>query len=137
MSRSYGVRQRHRRIKGGKGAMLPPELGPNKFQERPPGATRMQENFLAARAPPWTPLRVQGGAPAAKKGTKWHSHTPSWWGGGWLFPPQELHPRSLSFWPRPTRNRRLGPSQHDGLDPPMDNDQRYFEHCISPCRSAK
>jgi len=57
----------------------------------------MQENFLAAGAPPWTPLRVQGGAPAAKKGTKWRSHTPSWWGGGWLFPPRELHPALCPF----------------------------------------
>jgi len=33
-----------------------PELGPNKFQERPFGACRMQENLLAARAVPQTPL---------------------------------------------------------------------------------
>ena len=48
--------------------------------------------------------------------------THSWWTGGCLPPPQEPHPRSQPFGPRastPTRNRRLGPSQHDGLDPPM------------------
>jgi len=38
---------------GGQGAKPP---SPNKFQERPPDASRMQENFLAARAPPRTPL---------------------------------------------------------------------------------
>jgi len=35
--------------------MLPlPELGPNKFQERPSRASRMQENLLAAGIPPRT-----------------------------------------------------------------------------------
>jgi len=30
----------------------PLELGPNNFQERPSGASRMRENLLAAVAPP-------------------------------------------------------------------------------------
>ena len=38
---------------GAKGAMRP-ELGRNKFHERPPGASGMQENLLAAVAPSWT-----------------------------------------------------------------------------------
>jgi len=33
-----------------------PELGLNKFQERPYGASTMQENLLAAGAPPRSPL---------------------------------------------------------------------------------
>ena len=38
---------------GGKGGMPPNELGPpNKLQERLCGAYRMQENLLAAGAPP-------------------------------------------------------------------------------------
>jgi len=40
---------------GPRGAM-PPELGPNKFHERPPGASGMQENLLAAGAPTRTPV---------------------------------------------------------------------------------
>jgi len=31
-------------------------LAPNKFQERPSGASRVQENLLAIGAPPQTPL---------------------------------------------------------------------------------
>jgi len=34
----------------------PPNLAPNKFQERLSGASRMQENLLSARVPPRTPL---------------------------------------------------------------------------------
>jgi len=33
-----------------------PELGLNKFHERPYGASTMQENLLAAGAPPRSPL---------------------------------------------------------------------------------
>jgi len=36
-------------FKAAKGAMPPPNLASNKFQERPSGASRMQENLLAAR----------------------------------------------------------------------------------------
>jgi len=42
---------RHRRIWGG-GRPCPLELGPSKFQERPPGPSGMQENLLAAGALP-------------------------------------------------------------------------------------
>ena len=49
----------------------PSNYAPNKFQERPFGASRMQENFLAARAPARTPL-----------GELTHYPSPSWWGGG-------------------------------------------------------
>jgi len=42
-------------IGGFKGGMAP-ELGPNKFRERPSGASRMQENLCEAGAPPQTPL---------------------------------------------------------------------------------
>jgi len=31
-------------------------LDPNKFQDRPSGASRMEENLLMAQASPWTPL---------------------------------------------------------------------------------
>ena len=39
---------------------------------------------------------------------------PSWWGGGWLPLSKDLTPAPSPL----TRNRRLGPSQHDGLDQP-------------------
>ena len=50
---------RHPRIGGFRGrakGLCSPELGPNKFQGRPSGAFRMQENLLAAQAPPRTSL---------------------------------------------------------------------------------
>ena len=50
------------------------------------------QNPFAAGAPPRTPL---GELTAL-------SHTPSWWGGGLLPPPQEPHPRSRPFGPRPS-----------------------------------
>jgi len=53
----------------------------------------MQENFLVARAPPRTLLVGQGWLPLSK----------------------DLTPAPLPL----TRNRRLGPSQHVGLDLPM------------------
>jgi len=40
-----------------------PQLGVNTFQERPSGACGMQENLLAAGAPPWTPLRELAALP--------------------------------------------------------------------------
>jgi len=72
---------------GGKGVMPLPELGPNKFQERLYGGSRMQENLLAAGAPPRTPMRS----------LQRSSRPPSWWEGGWLPPFQEPHPRSQPF----------------------------------------
>jgi len=100
---------RHRRIL--RGAMPPPELGPNKFQERPFGAPRMQKNTF---------LRP-GSARASLGELTALPRLPSWWGRVWLLRPQELHPRSRSFGPRAlalrtspmTRNRGLG-----GLDAP-------------------
>jgi len=41
-------------FKGGEGGHASPELGPNKFQERPSGASRMKENLLAAGADPFS-----------------------------------------------------------------------------------
>jgi len=70
----------------------------------PSGASRMLENLLAAGALRRTPRGGSFSAPQAL----------SWWGGGWLPLPPRTQPRSPSF-----RNRRPGPSQHDGMDPSM------------------
>ena len=85
---------RHPGIGGFRGrakGLCSPELGPNKFQGRPSGAFRMQENLLAASVPPWTPL---GGAysthPDGGKGAE----------EGWLPPVQGSHPRSLASAPK-------------------------------------
>jgi len=43
-------------FKGAKGAIPPTNLAPNKFQERPPGASGIQGNLSAAGAPPRTLL---------------------------------------------------------------------------------
>jgi len=43
-------------LRGGARKPCPPNLAPNKFQEWLSGASRMQENFTAAEAPPRTPL---------------------------------------------------------------------------------
>jgi len=47
------------------GGQWPSELGPNKFQERPSGVSRMQENLTAAGAP--LPDRA-GGVYSAPRG---------------------------------------------------------------------
>jgi len=60
-------------------------LASKKFQERLSGASRMQENLLAARAPPRTTLGEFSAIP----------QPPSWLGGGWL-PLSKPPPRSLS-----------------------------------------
>jgi len=39
-------------FEGARGHASPHELGPNNFQERPPGACRMHENLLATGAAP-------------------------------------------------------------------------------------
>jgi len=57
----------------------------------------MGENPLAVGAPPRTPLQVPGEAYSAPR-------PPSWWGEGWLPPPQEprtpaLGPSGLQPWP--------------------------------------
>ena len=84
-------------FKGGKGSCpLPKKLGPNKFQEKPSGDSRMLENLSAAGAPSQAPL-----------GSLQHSPIPPcWWGGGWL--PLHKNPTPVlgslgfgSFWPRP------------------------------------
>jgi len=62
----------------------------------------MQENFLSAGTLPRTPVREL-------------SALPSWWGGGWLHLSKDLTPAHSPL----ARNMRLGPSHHDGLDPPM------------------
>jgi len=72
----------------------------------------MQENLLAVGALPRIPLGELAALPQTSS---------------WLPSPQEPHPRSRPFGRlglRPShrtsvRNRRLGPSQHDGLDPPI------------------
>ena len=64
----------------------------------------MQENLIATEAPPLTPPRELAAFPQTLYLIR----------RGWL-PPLSAHRASLL-----TRNRRLGPSQHDGLDPPMD-----------------
>jgi len=94
----------------------PPELAPNKFQERLSGASRMQENFSC---------RALGEPTALPK--------PSSWWGGWLPLPEEPHPAVASD----PNYRRLDHSQHDGLDPPLPvnllsaNIQFYCFHCTS------
>jgi len=62
---------------------IPLELGPNKFQERLSGASVIQENFLAAGAPPRTPLRELAAL----------SRPRSWWGASF---PSPRTPPSLS-----------------------------------------
>ena len=77
---------------GTKGIMALQNLAPNKFQERLSGASRMQENLLAAR-PGLCYTDPTGERP----------RPPSWWGGGWLPLPKNPTPAvgSLSFWLRP------------------------------------
>jgi len=52
----------------------------------------MQENFLAAGAPPLSPLEELPALP----------RPPSWWGGGWLLLPKNpipaLDPLGLGLW---------------------------------------
>jgi len=80
----------------------PPYLVPNKFQERPSGASRIQENFQRSRlcrVPHWGSLQ-RSPDPLA----------------GWLplFKNSTLSLRPLGLWlrpfrPRPTRNKRHSP----------------------------
>jgi len=90
-------------MQGGHGP--PPNLAPNKFQERPTGASRMQENLLAAGAPSHAQLgslqRSPMGLPNGREGRR-----------GLVAPPQEplpaLGPLGLApdpkseVWPLPT-----------------------------------
>ena len=45
------------------GHASPPELGLDKFQERPSGASGIQQNLLAAGSPPRTPLEELAALP--------------------------------------------------------------------------
>ena len=106
-----GIRCRcHRRILMGadKGA-IPPNLAPNKFRERLSRPSRMQENLFAA-----------GALPGPRCGSLQRSSRPtSWFEGGWLPPSRTPSPLSTIWASSLTRNRRLGPSQRDGPDPPL------------------
>jgi len=79
---------------GFKGGGTCPELGLTMFQERPSGAYRIQENFLVVGT---KALDLAGRVCSALLGLL-----------------------SFSPPPNPTKNKWLGPSQHNGLYPPMD-----------------
>ena len=80
-------------------------LAPRKFQEKLSGASKMQENLLAAfySAPP-DPIAggEEAGCPPPKN-------------------PTLFGPRASAHWVSALiRNRTLDPSQHGGLNPPMN-----------------
>jgi len=93
------------RFKGAKGVMPPPEHGPNKFKERPSGASRMKENLSATpsleelTALPETPVACEEGLAA------FSLRTPTLLSALWVSPL--------------TQNMRLCPFQHDDPGPPM------------------
>jgi len=87
-------------FKGGSSGPCPPNLASNKFQDRPSGTSRMQENPTSGAYS--APQYAQAGG---ERGGCLHS---------WPFGPRALALRALPL----TRNRRHGPSQHDG--PPMN-----------------
>jgi len=98
---------------------MPPGIGPHKFQERPSGASRMPENLLAAWAPPRTPLGELTALPrfhvADGKGASCmpapHSQEPHS-----ALSPLGLRAPALALTASARHeNRRLCPSQHDGL----------------------
>ena len=108
-------------FKGVQGGHVPPNLA----QQVPGEAVRC---LYSARKPfsGRRKCRIDfGSAPDPAWGTYSTPRPPSWWGGYWLPPPQEHYSRSRPFGPRTlaiwassqTRNRRLGSSQHYGLDP--------------------
>jgi len=80
-------------------------LAPRKFQEKLSGASRMQENLLAAfySAPPDPiPGGEEAGCPLSKN-------------------PTLFWPRASAQWVSALiRNRTFDPSEHDGPDPPMN-----------------
>ena len=93
---------------------MAPNLAPNKFEERLSGASRMQENLSATGAMPRTGPHSPSDALAG--GEEAGCPRP-------VEPHPGLDPMSLGLVPNRasplSRNRRLGPSQHDGLDAPM------------------
>ena len=68
---------------------MPPELAPNKCQERPSGAStrRIEGNHFASVAPPWTPMGEPTALPQVSQLV----------GRDWLPPSQEPHPL-LALW---------------------------------------
>jgi len=97
-------------FRGARGPCPPPKLSPNKFQKRPSGASRMQENLLAPdhaggvySTPPDSLTCVCGGdCPLPKNPTP----LSALWASG-------FGPSSLASDPN-SQNRSRGPSQHDG-----------------------
>ena len=95
---------------------MPPNFAPNKFQERPSGVSRMQE-LISGRG--FAPDHTEGdySAPAGRvasgkeAGCLLHKNPSP------VFGPLGLRFRPFNSFIRPTPNRRLGPSQHDRLDP--------------------
>jgi len=100
-----------------------PILAPNKFDEKPSGVFRMQENLLAAWAPHRIPLWEKQRSPRSRIADR------EWASCPFPIPKNPMHSRCWSLAPlafafpvpllRP-ENRRLVPSQHDGPDPPME-----------------
>jgi len=88
----------------------PPNLAADKFQERPSGASKMQESFTAAGAPPWIPLGEHA-AFRSPRPLSWlplpKNHTLPLGTLVLGLPPWLL--TRYEVWPLP---------QHDGLDPP-------------------
>ena len=118
-------------------------LAPNKFQERLSGASRIEENLLAAVVLPRAPLGSL---------QRFHRHSSLFGGeGGWLSPPQETHPALgplSTLWPSgfgpfclapdpSSQNRSCGPFQHDGLDPPMGRGRQIASPKCSWLRNIK
>ena len=84
----------------------PPRTCPNNFQEKSSGVCRMQEN--------------SGRGPSKEANSV--PQTLYLMGRGWLPPLSVLGDSPL------TRNRRLGPCQHDGRDPPVNNKCAFCRH---------
>jgi len=86
--------------------MPPPELGPNKCQQRPFGALRMQVNLLATWTSPRTDL---AGGPYSTLQTSQLVRRA-------LAASHQTHSRSLPFVPQAS----VPDPKYDGLDPPMN-----------------
>ena len=71
--------------------------------------------------------RPQGSVPDPAAGACSTPRSSCWLGGSWLSPPQNRNSTPVSaLWASPLiRNRRLGPSQRDDLDP-------LYDHCQPP-----